>query len=39
MLADAFMILVVLAVVAYVWIVQPVKWFRSHKGRRLPDVW
>lgn len=39
MLFDALVIGVVLAVAVYLWIVQPVKWFRNgHKGH-FPLPW
>lgn len=40
MLADVLVSLVVLSAVVYVWIIGPVRWFRSRqKARPLPDVW
>ena len=39
MLDDVLAPLVVLAFTVYVWMVQPVRWFRGHRERPLPDVW
>jgi len=36
---DAVTLLVVLALVGYVWVVEPVRWFCGRKERPLPDVW
>jgi hypothetical protein len=38
-MADVLNALVVLAMVVYVWMVGPIRWFRGRKGRPLPDVW
>ena len=38
MLTDALVALVVVAMVVYVWVVQPLRWFVARK-RHLPDAW
>ena len=39
MLSDALVIGLILASVVYLWIVQPVRWFRSGRKGNLPLPW
>jgi hypothetical protein len=39
MLTDALVTLIVVAAVAYVWIVRPIMWFRGGREQPLPDQW
>ena len=38
-MTEILVALVVAALVGYVWVVQPIRWFHRRRKSRLPDVW